>query len=175
VLDLEGRIVEGDMRPSSDAPTHLALYRAFPSIGGVVHTHSHFATCWAQACRDIPCFGTTHADYFYGSIPVTDHMDSSDIESEYEWNTGEAIIRRFRGLDPTLIPAVLVAGHAPFCWGPSAIEAARMAVIVEEVARMAHHTISINPNSLPLPQSLLDKHFLRKHGPKAYYGQPKPG
>ncbi|MBC7925628.1 MAG: L-ribulose-5-phosphate 4-epimerase AraD [Bryobacteraceae bacterium] len=173
VLDLNGQIVEGAMRPSSDTPTHLALYRAFPSIGGVVHTHSHFATCWAQACRDIPCFGTTHADYFYGSIPVTAHLDPSEIESEYEWNTGEAIIRRFETVDHTSIPAVLVAGHAPFCWGPSVTEAAQTAVILEEVARMAYHTIGINSDVLPLPRALLNKHFLRKHGDRAYYGQPR--
>jgi L-ribulose-5-phosphate 4-epimerase len=172
ITDLDGRIVEGALRPSSDLPTHLVLYRAFPSIGGVVHTHSHFATCWAQARREIPCFGTTHADYFYGPIPVTDTMDTSAIESEYEWNTGEAIIRRFENLDPALIPAVLVSGHAPFCWGGSVTEAARTAVILEEVARMAYHTITLNNNAAPLPNALLDKHFLRKHGPAAYYGQP---
>jgi L-ribulose-5-phosphate 4-epimerase len=160
------------MRPSSDTPTHLALYRAFPSIGGIVHTHSHFATCWAQARREIPCFGTTHADYFYGSIPVTEPMEASEIESQYEWKTGESIIRRFQDLDPMSIPAVLVAGHAPFCWGSSATEAARTAVILEEVARLAYHTSRINPNSPPLQRALLDKHFLRKHGPLAYYGQP---
>ena len=172
VTDLEGRIVQGALRPSSDTPTHLALYRAFPSIGGVVHTHSHFATCWAQACREIPCFGTTHADYFYGPVPVTDHMEAAEIESEYELSTGGAIIRRFQELDPALVPAVLFAGHAPFCWGPSVMQAAHTAVVLEEVARMASHTISINPNSEPLPRAVLDKHFLRKHGPTAYYGQP---
>ena len=173
ITDLQGEIVEGTMRPSSDLPTHLALYRAFPSIGGVVHTHSHFATCWAQACRDIPCFGTTHADYFHGPIPVTDQMESSEIESQYEWNTGEAIIRRFQKLDPLSIPAVLVAGHAPFCWGRSVMEAAQTAVILEEVARMAYHTVAINASATPLPKALLNRHFLRKHGPTAYYGQPR--
>lgn len=173
VTDLEGKIVEGDMRPSSDLPTHLALYRAFPGIGGVVHTHSHFATCWAQACRDIPCFGTTHADYFHGPIPVTDHMAPAEIESGYEWNTGEAIIRRFANLDPQSMPAVVVAGHAPFCWGPSVTEAARTAVILEEVARMAYHTVGINAGAESIPDVLRDKHFLRKHGPGAYYGQPR--
>jgi L-ribulose-5-phosphate 4-epimerase len=171
VTDLDGRVVEGGLRPSSDLPTHLALYRAFASIGGVVHTHSHFATSWAQACHEIPCFGTTHADYFHGCIPVTNHMDPAEIESHYEWNTGAAIVRRFQGLDPAAIPAVLVAGHAPFCWGPSVTRAAQTAVILEEVARMAYHTISINANSLPVPDALRDKHFLRKHGPAAYYGQ----
>jgi L-ribulose-5-phosphate 4-epimerase len=172
ITDLEGTIVEGAMRPSSDLPTHLALYRAFQSTGGVVHTHSHFATCWAQACREIPCFGTTHADYFHGAIPVTGHMKSCDIEAAYESNTGEAIIRRFQECDPSAVPAVLVAGHAPFCWGPSVTEAARIAVILEEVARMAYHTVGINPDSQPLPRAVLDKHFFRKHGPAAYYGQP---
>lgn len=173
ITDLEGSIVEGDMRPSSDLPTHVALYRAFPQIGGVVHTHSHYATVWAQACRDIPCFGTTHADYFHGSIPVTEHMPSHEIESEYEWNTGEAIIRRFEGIDPIAMPAVLVAGHAPFCWGKSVAHAAQTAVILEEVARMALHTVSLNPSCNAVPDALRDKHFLRKHGPEAYYGQPR--
>lgn len=171
VTDLDGRIVEGDLRPSSDLPTHLALYRAWSAIGGVVHTHSHFATCWAQACRDIPCFGTTHADYFYGPIPVTQPMEPAEIEREYERNTGQAIIRRFRNLDPANMPATLVANHAPFCWGSTVSEAARTAVILEEVARMATHTTTINPGAEPISQSLLDRHFLRKHGPAAYYGQ----
>jgi L-ribulose-5-phosphate 4-epimerase len=153
-------------------PTHLALYRAFPSIGGVVHTHSHFATSWAQAGRAIPCLGTTHADYFHGPIPVTAPMSSDEIASEYEWNTGEAIIRRFAELDPAAVPAVLVGGHAPFCWGPTVTDAAHTAVILEEVARMAFHTISINAQCEGICDELRDKHFLRKHGPAAYYGQP---
>jgi L-ribulose-5-phosphate 4-epimerase len=173
ITDLEGNIVEGTLRPSSDLATHLSLYRAFPSIGGVVHTHSHFATCWAQAGREIPCFGTTHADYFHGPIPVTENMLACDIESRYEWNTGEAIVRRFQRLDPEAISAVLVAGHAPFCWGPTPTGAAHTAVILEEVARMAYHTLAINHDAGPISSALHDKHFLRKHGPGAYYGQPQ--
>lgn len=171
VCDLEGRVVEGSLRPSSDLPTHLALYRAFPSIGGVVHTHSTFATSWAQACREIPCFGTTHADYFRQSVPVTGPMEPSAIRSDYEWNTGQAIVERFAALDPTEIPAVLVAGHAPFCWGPTVAEAVHIAVVLEEVARMAVLTVMLNPGALPISRDLHEKHFLRKHGPAAYYGQ----
>lgn len=173
VADLDGNIVEGTLRPSSDLPTHLSLYRAFSAIGGVVHTHSHFATCWAQACREIPCFGTTHADYFHGPVPITDTLPSRDIETGYEWNTGEAIVRRFKSLDPISVPAALVAGHAPFCWGRSAGEAAQTAVILEEVARMAYHTLAINHDAGAISGALHDKHFLRKHGPAAYYGQPE--
>jgi L-ribulose-5-phosphate 4-epimerase len=171
VTDIEGRVVEGRLRPSSDLTTHLALYRAFPSIGGVVHTHSHFATCWAQAGRAIPCFGTTHADYFRGPVPVTEALPVCDIESDYEWNTGQAIVRRFASLDAEAVPAVLVAGHAPFCWGPSPAEAAHTAVILEEIARMAYHTLAINREAAALGDELRDKHFLRKHGPGASYGQ----
>jgi L-ribulose-5-phosphate 4-epimerase len=171
VTDLDGRIVEGALRPSSDLPTHLALYRAFPSIGGVAHTHSSFATSWAQACREIPCFGTTHADYFRGAVPVTESMRAEEIATEYERNTGEVIVRRFAGLDPVTMPAVLVAGHAPFCWGPSAGAAAEIAVILEEVAKTACHTLALNPAAPPISDVLRDRHFLRKHGPGAYYGQ----
>ncbi len=172
VTDLDGRIVEGKLRPSSDLPTHLALYRAFPGISGVVHTHSRYATAWAQAGREIPCLGTTHADYFQGSIPVTERMTEAEIESGYEWNTGQVIVRRFAGLDPLLWRAVLVAGHAPFCWGPTVGDAAHMAAVVEEVAFLAFHTVAINPLVAPIADVLRDKHFLRKHGPNAYYGQP---
>ena len=171
IADLHGNIVAGDLRPSSDLPTHAALYQAFPSIGGVVHTHSRFATAWAQAGHEIPCLGTTHADYFRGPIPVTAIMADHEIETDYEWNTGQAIVRRFAGLDPNEIPAVLVAGHAPFCWGPTPAMAASNAVILEEVAWMAYHSLAINPGARPLPDALRDKHFLRKHGPGAYYGQ----
>lgn len=171
VTDLHGTIVEGALRPSSDLPTHLALYRAFQGIGGVVHTHSRYATAWAQACKDIPCLGTTHADYCRGPIPVTAHMPPDEIQSEYELNTGHAIIRRFKDLDPLETPAVLVAGHAPFAWGPTPSEAAHMAVIVEELAHMAYVTLTINAASSPLPETLREKHFLRKHGSGAYYGQ----
>ncbi|MGH9620624.1 MAG: L-ribulose-5-phosphate 4-epimerase AraD [Bryobacteraceae bacterium] len=171
VTDLEGRIVEGKLRPSSDAPTHLALYRAFDGIGGVVHTHSRYATAWAQAGTGIPCFGTTHADYFHGAIPVTEPMPSGEIQSEYEWNTGQAIIRRFASLDPLSMPAVLVAGHGPFCWGASADDAAHNAIMLEELAHLAYLTVTIRADANAIADALRDKHFLRKHGPNAYYGQ----
>jgi L-ribulose-5-phosphate 4-epimerase len=171
VTDLDGNIVDGDLRPSSDLPTHLALYRAFKGIGGIIHTHSKYATAWAQACKDIPCLGTTHADYIRGPIPVTSHMPPDHIESEYELNTGHAIIGRFKNLDPIETPAVLVAGHAPFAWGPTPSDAAHTAVVVEEIAHMAYLTLSINAHAEPLTDILRDKHFLRKHGSTAYYGQ----
>jgi L-ribulose-5-phosphate 4-epimerase len=171
VTDLDGRVVEGNLRPSSDLPTHLALYKAFPGIAGVVHTHSTHATAWAQARREIPCFGTTHADYFRGAVPVTEDLTREEIESDYEWNTGQAIVRRFEGLDPLAIQAVLVAGHGPFAWGASAKDAAHHAVILEELARTAFYTLSINPEASPLHQAHRDKHFLRKHGAGATYGQ----
>jgi L-ribulose-5-phosphate 4-epimerase len=171
ITDLNGRIVEGSLRPSSDLPTHAALYRAFPSIGGVAHTHSRHATAWAQAGREIPCFGTTHADYFCGAVPVTSVLSPEEIESDYEGNTGSAIIRLLDGRDPLGCPAALVAGHAPFCWGGSVTDAVHSAVIVEELAAMAWQTLTINPAALPLTAALRDKHFFRKHGPKAYYGQ----
>ena len=171
IADLEGRIVEGSLKPSSDLATHVALYRAFPSIGGVVHTHSRHATAWAQAGREIPCFGTTHADYFHGAVPVTDPLTPEEIRSEYEANTGVAIVRTMQGRDALACPAVLVAGHAPFCWGKSAAEAAHTAVIVEELAAMAIETLAINPAARPISQALRDKHHFRKHGPNATYGQ----
>jgi len=171
VTDLEGRMVEGSLRPSSDLATHVALYRAWPEIGGVVHTHSRHATAWAQAGREIPCFGTTHADYFHGPVPVTGHLSREDVESAYEANTGIAIIRRMEGIDPLGCPAVLVAGHAPFCWGKSVADAAHSAVIVEELAAMAWQTLTINPAAQPIADHLRDKHYFRKHGSKAYYGQ----
>ena len=173
VVRIDGSPVEGALRPSSDLPTHLVLYRNFPSIGGVVHTHSSFATSWAQAGREIPCFGTTHADYFHGPVPVTPLMGSPEIEGDYEKNTGDVIVRRFAGLNPDRFPAVLVNGHAPFCWGPSPSEAARTAVILEEIARMAYYTVTLNAAAEPISQKLHDRHFLRKHGPQSYYGQPK--
>jgi L-ribulose-5-phosphate 4-epimerase len=175
VTDLEGRVVEGSLRPSSDIATHAALYRAFPEIGGVVHTHSRNATAWAQAGREIPCLGTTHADYFCGSVPVTAPLAPGDIEDEYEANTGLAIIREMKGRDPLGCPAVLVAGHAPFCWGSSVKEATHTAVIVEELAAMAWQTLTINPSAAPISQALRDKHYFRKHGPKATYGQRGAG
>lgn len=171
ITDLEGRVVEGDLRPSSDLDTHVALYRAFPSIGGVVHTHSRHATAWAQARRAIPCFGTTHADYFHGPVPVTDPLTTAEIESEYEANTGVAIVRTLEGRDPLGCPAVLVAGHGPFCWGKTVTDAAHAAVIVEELAAMAWQTLTINPAAVPISDSLRDKHYFRKHGSKASYGQ----
>lgn len=173
ITDLHGRVVEGSLRPSSDLATHAALYRAFPTIGGIAHTHSRHATAWAQACREIPCFGTTHADYFDGPVPVTDPLTAEEIEAGYEVNTGAVIVRLLAGGDPLACPAALVAGHAPFCWGKSVAEAAHNAVIVEELAAMAWQTLTINPNSLPISDALRNKHYFRKHGSKAYYGQPK--
>jgi len=173
ISDLNGKIVDGTLRPSSDLPTHLELYKHFQNIGGVAHTHSEFATAWAQAETPIPCFGTTHADYFHGSVPVTERLTASEIAGDYELETGTAICRTFAQLDPEAVPAVLVAGHAPFAWGKNAGEAAHNAVILEYVARMASHTLSINAESRPLGRQLHDKHFLRKHGKNAYYGQVK--
>jgi L-ribulose-5-phosphate 4-epimerase len=172
VTDLEGRIVEGSLRASSDLATHVELYRAFPKIGGVVHTHSRYATAWAQAAREIPCMGTTHADYFYGSVPLTEHLTPQEIDEGYERGTGHAIVRRFSGLDPLALPGVLVVGHAPFCWGKNAMGAARHAVILEEIAAIGYHAFVLNASALTLPQSVQDKHYFRKHGPDAYYGQP---
>lgn len=173
VTDLEGKVVEGNLRPSSDLPTHLALYKAFAAIGGVSHTHSECATAWAQARRPIPCFGTTHADYFHAPVPVTKVMGDSEIVSDYELNTGLAIVQTFKKIDPMKVPAVLVANHGPFCWGPDVEAAAHNAVILEAVARMALHTLRINPDANPLGCALHDKHYLRKHGFDAYYGQTK--
>jgi L-ribulose-5-phosphate 4-epimerase len=173
IAALDGKIVEGNLRPSSDLPTHLALYRKFSAAGGVTHTHSEFATAWAQAGRPIPCFGTTHADYFHGPVPVTESLPAKEIDGDYEENTGIAICRVFEKekIDPMAIPAVLVAGHAPFCWGANVAEAAHNAVILEYVAKMACHTVVIRADAPPLQRSLHDKHFLRKHGKNAYYGQ----
>jgi L-ribulose-5-phosphate 4-epimerase len=173
ITNLDGKCVEGDLRPSSDLPTHLALYKAFPGIGGVAHTHSEYATAWAQARRPIPCFGTTHADYFHGPVPVTAVMPDHEIASDYELNTGHAIVRAFQEVDYTAIPAVLVANHGPFCWGPDTQAAAHNAVILESIARMAYLTGGINQAAGPIGRGLHDKHYLRKHGSSAYYGQPK--
>jgi L-ribulose-5-phosphate 4-epimerase len=171
VVDLEGRVVEGRLRPSSDVATHVVLYRAFPAIGGVVHTHSRHATAWAQARREIPCFGTTHADYFRGPVPVTDPLEAAEIAGDYEANTGLAIVRKLgAGVAPPG-PGMLVAGHGPFAWGRSAGEAAEMAAILEELAAMASETLAINPGAAPISDTLRDRHFLRKHGPSATYGQ----
>ncbi|HSK11128.1 MAG TPA: L-ribulose-5-phosphate 4-epimerase AraD [Vicinamibacterales bacterium] len=171
VTDLDGHTIEGRLRPSSDLPTHLALYRAFATIGGVAHTHSRHATAWAQAGREIPCLGTTHADYFQGPVPVTEPMRPAEIRAAYEWNTGQVIVRRFASLNPAQLPAVLVHGHAPFCWGPSAPAAAEIAVLLEEIAALAAITVALNPAASAISPVLRDKHFLRKHGPGAYYGQ----
>jgi L-ribulose-5-phosphate 4-epimerase len=171
LVDLDGKIVEGDIKPSSDTPTHLEIYRSFNAIGSICHAHSINATVWAQACREIPCLGTTHADYFYGPIPVTEPMTDNEIQGNYELNTGKAIVRRFAGLDPMKIPAVLVANHGPFTWGNSADAAVETMVVLEEIATMAIDTLMINPNLPQISQPLLDKHYLRKHGKDAYYGQ----
>jgi len=173
VTDLNGKTVEGILRPSSDLPTHLVLYRTFPQIGGVAHTHSEYATAWAQAQRPIPCLGTTHADYFRGPVPVTDPMTDSEIEQRYEENTGLAIARTFRNIDANEVPAVLVANHAPFTWGMTVTEAAQHAVMLESVAKLAHLAIQIHNEAPPAGRALHEKHFLRKHGSGAYYGQPK--
>lgn len=175
VLDLEGNRVEGELNPSSDTKTHLELYRAFPQLGGVVHTHSAHAVAWAQAGEDIPCFGTTHADYFYGPIPCARALTPQEVEEDYEGNTGRVIVETFqeRGLNPVYVPAVVCRSHGPFTWGKDAAQAVYHAVVLEEVAKMALFTRQVNPAAAPAPQHVLDKHFLRKHGPNAYYGQGK--
>ena len=171
LLDLEGNILEGNLNPSSDTPTHLELYRNFEALGGICHTHSPNATMWAQACRGIPCFGTTHADHFYGEVPVTEIMTAKEIENDYELNTGRVIVKRFSKLDPMEVPAVLVANHGPFTWGNTPQKAVENAVVLEQVAAMASGTIAINENQKNINRVLLDKHYLRKHGKNAYYGQ----
>jgi len=171
VVKLDGKIVEGNLRPSSDLPTHLILYRAFRGIGGIAHTHSRYATAWAQAGREIPCLGTTHEDNFHGPVPVTKALTQKQIQADYEANTGHAIVHRFAKLDPLRFPAVLVAGHAPFCWGETPSEAAHSAVVLEEVAALALATLTANPKTRAISKHLHDKHFLRKHGRTAYYGQ----
>ncbi|MCU0918005.1 MAG: L-ribulose-5-phosphate 4-epimerase [Planctomycetes bacterium] len=173
LVDLQGHIVAGDLRPSSDTPTHLELYRSFPGLGGICHTHSLYATMWAQAQRPIPCFGTTHADHFYGPVPVTDALTCGEIDGPYEENTGKLIVRRFAGLDPLQMPAVLVANHGPFTWGRGPDQAVENAVVLEQVAQMAYGTLAINHGQNAILQALLDRHYLRKHGPGAYYGQKK--
>jgi L-ribulose-5-phosphate 4-epimerase len=173
ITDMNGRIVEGRLRPSSDLATHIEIYKAFPKVGGIVHTHSRFATSWAQAGREIPCLGTTHADYFHGSVPVTEHLTAEEVEQSYERATGEAIARRFRDLDPMAFPGVLVNGHAPFTWGKDPAEAAMHSVILEEIATMAYYSLTLNSAISELPAVVRDKHHLRKHGPKATYGQVK--
>jgi len=171
LIDLDGNVIEGSLKPSSDMPTHLELYRNFKAVGGICHTHSANATIWAQACREIPCYGTTHADYFYGSIPVTEKMTKEEIKSDYELNTGRVIVKRFADLDPVKMPAVLVANHGPFTWGKTPAEAVEAAVVLEQVAATALATIMLNPNQNQISKSLCNKHYLRKHGKNAYYGQ----
>lgn len=173
LVDLEGRIVEGELKPSSDTPTHRRLYLGFTRIGGIVHTHSQQATAFAQAGRPIPCFGTTHADYFNGEIPVTRKMRAVEIASAYEWETGGVILERFRGINPADLPAVLVNRHAPFCWGTNAAHAVEVAVAVECCAKIALLSLQIDAELAPIESELLEKHFRRKHGPEAYYGQAK--
>jgi len=172
VLDLSGKVVEGKFRPSTDAPTHLHLYTTYMDIGGVVHTHSAFATAWAQACRDIPALGTTHADHCYGSIPCTRKMENDEIETDYELNTGKVIVERLGKMDPLSVSSVLVSCHGPFCWGKDAPDAAGKAAELEEIAKIAFYTILLGMAE-PVDQALLDKHFQRKHGKDAYYGQGK--
>lgn len=175
ILDLEGNIVEGDMNPSSDTKTHIELYKAFPQIGGIVHTHSPYAAAWAQAGEDIPCYGTTHADYFYGPVPCTRSLTPEEIDEDYEKATGKVIVETFkeRGTDPSFVPAVICRNHGPFTWGKDSAEAVYHAVVLEETAKMAIFTRQVNPGVQPAPQHIQDKHFLRKHGPNAYYGQRK--
>jgi len=170
VVDLDGRVVEGKLRPSSDLPTHLELYKAFPDVGGITHTHSRWATIFSQAGMAIPALGTTHADTFYGDVPVTRKMTDEEIQGEYEKETGKVIVETFASLDPNAIPAVLVQSHGPFIWGKDAMKSVENAIVLEETAMMAWNTMCLNPNAT-LQQTLLDKHYLRKHGSGAYYGQ----
>ncbi len=173
VLDLDGNRVEGELNPSSDTKTHLELYKAFPTLGGIVHTHSPYAVAWAQAGRDIPCYGTTHADYFYGAVPCARHLTKEELDEDYEKNTGKIIIDTFtdRGIGPVAVPGVICHSHGPFTWGKDAAQAVYHAVVLEEVAKMALLTRQVNSDAAPAPQYLQDKHYMRKHGPNAYYGQ----
>ena len=175
VMDLQGNKVEGDLNPSSDTKTHLVLYNAFPGIGGIVHTHSPYAVAWAQAGEDLPSYGTTHADYFYGSVPCARHLTQEELDEDYERNTGITIVETFRerGIDPKAVPAVLCYSHGPFTWGKDADQAVYHSVVLEECAKMGIFTRVLNPHAAPAPQRMLDKHYLRKHGPNAYYGQKK--
>ena len=173
LVDLDGTVVDSTLRPSSDTATHLVLYREFTTIGGVTHTHSTHATAWAQARRGIPCFGTTHADYCYGEIPCTNLMSARRIEGDYEVETGREIVERFDDLSPEQVPMVLVAGHGPFTWGKDPGESVYHSAILEQLAHMAAITIAVNPSIDPIPRPLLDRHFLRKHGADAYYGQSR--
>lgn len=171
VVDLEGNVIDSQRKPSSDTPTHLILYKHFQDIGGIVHTHSPWATIWAQAGQSIPALGTTHADYFYGEIPCTRALSNKEIEENYEVETGNLIVETFRDINPNEMPGVLVRNHAPFNWGENALKAVENAVVLEECAKMAYHSYNLNPVLSPINQKLLEKHYFRKHGPTAYYGQ----
>ncbi|MBU3099869.1 MULTISPECIES: L-ribulose-5-phosphate 4-epimerase [Clostridium] len=171
VIDLDGKIVEGKLNPSSDTDTHILLYKEFKGIGGIVHTHSSWATSWAQAGMSIPCFGTTQADYFYGSIPCTRKMSQEEIKGRYEYETGKVIVETFKGINPEFVPGVLVNNHGPFAWGKDAMDSVHNAVVMEEVAKMAYRSIQLNKELGSIDNNLLGKHFLRKHGENAYYGQ----
>jgi L-ribulose-5-phosphate 4-epimerase len=173
IVDLYGTVVEGTLRPSSDTPTHLRLYKAFPAIGGITHTHSTYATMFAQACREIPCLGTTHADHFNGSVPVTRFLTKNEVDADYEGNIGNIIIERFKELNAANMSGVLVAGHAPFTWGNNSTDSVRNAIALEQVALIAIGTLQLNPNIDQLPEYILSKHYQRKHGPDSYYGQKK--
>jgi L-ribulose-5-phosphate 4-epimerase len=175
VVDLEGKVVEGTLRPSSDTPTHRRLFQAFGHIRSIVHTHSRYAVSFAQAGKGIPCFGTTHADYFYGEVPVTRPLTAAEIDAGYEWETGNVIVERFQQLDPDEVCAVLVMSHGPFVWGPSGKKAVENAAALEIVAEMAYRALQLNPQAAPIPDHLLNKHFFRKHGKGAYYGQGGAG
>jgi L-ribulose-5-phosphate 4-epimerase len=173
IVDLNGNVVEGKYLPSSDTPTHVLLYNVFQTIGGIAHTHSTSATMFAQACREIPCLGTTHADHFNGPVPVTRFLTEAEVNDDYESNTGKIIVERFTSLNAASTPSVLVAGHAPFSWGRDASESVKNAIALENIAQMAFGTLQLNPGISELPRYILEKHFNRKHGPKAYYGQKK--
>jgi len=173
VIDLSGKVVEGNLQPSSDAPTHLELYKAFVDIGGIAHSHSEYATVFAQACKEIVCLGTTHADAFDGNVPLTRFLKKTEVEKNYEINTGKVIVERFKKLNPIAVPGVLVAGHAPFTWGKDADDAVKNSLIMERIAKMALNSFELNPKLRQLPNYILKKHNRRKHGPYAYYGQKK--
>ena len=171
VVDMKGKIIEGDLNPSSDTSTHLELYKSFTNIGGITHSHSRYATMFAQACQEIPCYGTTHADHFYGPVPVTRFLTEKEVNEDYELNTGKLIVDRFEDLDPDSTPAVVVAGHGPFTWGKNAADSVKNNLVLENVAQMALGTTQLNPEIKPLPDYIKEKHYKRKHGPGAYYGQ----
>jgi L-ribulose-5-phosphate 4-epimerase len=175
IVDFNGKVIEGKWRPSSDTVTHIELYKAFKDIGGVTHSHSEYATSFAQACKEIPCYGTTHADHFSGTVPVTRFLTKDEVKSAYELNTGKVIVERFEKLNPNEIPGILVAGHAPFTWGKDPLDSVKNNLVLEKVAKMSFNTIIINPEISNLPEYILNLHYQRKHGPNAYYGQNKEG